>query len=109
MKLYNTLTRSVEDFQPLDGNKVRIYTCGPTVYDNVHIGNLDAFINSDTLRRTLNAVGFDTKHVMNLTDVDDKTIARSRQEFGELDPRGALQQLSNKYTEVFMADVAAIG
>src|SRR6185503_20963146 len=69
MKFYNTLGRRLEDFKPVNDNQVKMYTCGPTVYDNTQIGNLRTYVFYDTLRRTLVAAGFDVKHVMNITDV----------------------------------------
>jgi cysteinyl-tRNA synthetase len=79
-QFYNTYSRSLEDFKPLDpaGRTVRIYTCGPTVYNYAHIGNFRAYVFEDLLQRHLEARGFDVLRVMNLTDVDDKTIRGSR-------------------------------
>lgn len=77
MQLYNTLTRRVEPFAPAEGNTVRMYTCGPTVYNPAHLGNFRTFLFEDLLRRVLRLNGWDVKQVMNLTDVDDKIIARS--------------------------------
>ena len=74
LKLFNTLTRSVDEFKPIKPPAVSLYTCGPTVYNFAHIGNFRTFIFEDVLRRWLEASGFDVFHVMNLTDVDDKTI-----------------------------------
>ena len=74
LRLYNTMTRSVEDFVPLKAPHVSLYTCGPTVYNYAHIGNFRTFLFEDVLRRWLEASGYDVFHVMNLTDVDDKTI-----------------------------------
>lgn len=77
MKLFNTLTHEKEEFHPIVSGKVRLYTCGPTVYDLVHIGNLRAYLFNDLLKRTLIANGYEVNHVMNITDVDDKTIRRA--------------------------------
>jgi cysteinyl-tRNA synthetase len=74
LALYNTLSRAVEPFTPLSPPRVSLYTCGPTVYNYAHIGNFRTFLFEDLLRRWLEASGFDVFHVMNLTDVDDKTI-----------------------------------
>ncbi len=79
MKLYNSLTRRVEPFEPLEGRCVRLYTCGPTVYNFAHIGNYRAYMFEDILRRQLKAAGYAVVQVMNLTDVDDKTIRGSRE------------------------------
>ena len=75
LRLYNTLTRRVEPFVPLQPGRATLYTCGPTVYQYAHIGNFRTFLFEDLLRRWLEASGYDVLHVMNLTDVDDKTIA----------------------------------
>jgi len=109
MKLHNTLTRKVETFTPLQDNTVRLYSCGPTVYDHAHIGNLSAYIFADTLRRALRVAGFDIQHVMNYTDVDDKTIRRSRERYPDDAPRTALQKLTDHYIACFMDDMASIG
>jgi len=77
VSLFNTATRTIEAFKPLDpaGRMVKMYTCGPTVYNFAHIGNFRAYIFEDLLQRHLEARGFEVERVMNLTDVDDKTIA----------------------------------
>ena len=69
LNIYNTLTRKIEEFKPNDKTEVRIYSCGPTVYNYAHIGNLRAYLFMDTLRRTLKYNGYTLKHVMNITDV----------------------------------------
>ena len=79
-RLYNTLTRSVEEFAPADGKTVRMYTCGPTVYNPAHIGNFRTFLFEDLLRRALKLHGWDVVQVMNLTDVDDKIIKRASEQ-----------------------------
>jgi cysteinyl-tRNA synthetase len=79
LRLYNTLTRRVEPFQPLQQGRVSLYTCGPTVYNYAHIGNFRTFLFEDLLRRWLEASGFQVLHIMNLTDVDDRTIAAARE------------------------------
>jgi len=109
LKLHNTLSKQVEELQPLDPTQVTIYSCGPTVYDNVHIGNLSAFIAADTLRRTVSGLGYNVKHVMNFTDVDDKTIRRSKQDYPDLDPMQALRKLTTMYGNIFVADMQKIG
>jgi cysteinyl-tRNA synthetase len=78
LRLYNTLSGQVEEFKPLEDNRVRIYTCGPTVYDYAHIGNYRTFVFQDILRRFLEYRGYQVVHVINLTDVDDKTIRNAR-------------------------------
>ena len=79
LRLYNTLTRQVEPFVPLQPGRVSLYTCGPTVYNYAHIGNFRTFLFEDLLRRWLEASGFEVFHVMNITDVDDKTINGAKQ------------------------------
>ena len=74
MKLYNTLTRKKEEFIPLKEGEVRIYSCGPTVYDYFHVGNARPFIIFDTLRRYFEYKGYTVKYVQNFTDIDDKMI-----------------------------------
>ena len=75
LRLHNTLTRRLEPFVPLQPGKVSLYTCGPTIYNYAHIGNFRTFLFEDLLRRWLEASGYDVFHIMNLTDVDDRTIA----------------------------------
>jgi len=109
MKLHNTLSKQTEPFKPIESNLVRIYSCGPTVYDHIHIGNLSSFIVTDTLRRVLGLSGNKVKHIMNLTDVDDKTIRRSQEKFGNLEARSALEKLTDTYTKVFLSDMGKVG
>ncbi len=109
MKLYNALTKQIEEFTPIDKEEVRIYSCGPTVYDRAHIGNLSAYIFADTLRRSLELEGYNVKHVMNYTDVDDKTIRRSQEKYPDLEPKEALAKLTKEYKELFLSDMKKIG
>jgi cysteinyl-tRNA synthetase len=110
LKLTNSLSANQKDvFKPINSNKVRIYSCGPTVYDSIHIGNLRSFIMSDLLRRTLVLAGYEVTHVMNLTDVDDKTIKRSLQTYPDMQPKQALAKLTDKYSKLFMKDMDLIG
>ncbi|MBI4419766.1 MAG: cysteine--tRNA ligase, partial [Gemmatimonadetes bacterium] len=74
LRLHNTLTRRVEEFTPLVPPRVTMYTCGPTVWNYAHIGNFRTFLFEDLLRRYLEYLGLDVFHIMNLTDVDDRTI-----------------------------------
>ena len=97
-RLYNTLTRTVEPFAPTDGETVRMYTCGPTVYNPAHLGNFRTFLFEDLLRRAIRLAGWDVEQVMNLTDVDDKIIKRA----GE---RGlTIRQVTEPVVEVFHRD-----
>lgn len=109
IQLYNTRTKKIEPLEPLVENTVRIYSCGPTVYDHVHIGNLSAFIAADILRRVLAANELSVKHVMNFTDVDDKTIRRSQETYPDIEPKEALQKLTEHYSDIFLRDIAKIG
>ena len=102
MRLYNTLTQQVQPFEPLEGKTVRMYTCGPTVYDFAHIGNFRTFIFYDLLRRWLRASGFTLDHVMNITDVDDKII-RNAVAQGK-----TLEEYTNTYTQAFLDDCATL-
>ena len=77
MKIYNTLTRKKEEFVPITPGKVKMYSCGPTVYNYFHIGNARPFIIFDTLRRYLEYIGYDVTFVQNFTDIDDKMIKKS--------------------------------
>jgi len=99
---FNTLTRKKERFVPLEKGKVKMYTCGPTVYDYAHIGNFRAFVFEDLLRRWLKYRGFRVVQVMNITDVDDKTIRASRK-------KGvSLKEYTEYYTKAFFEDIAAL-
>ena len=99
MKLYNTLSKSLEEFSPIEDKKVSLYTCGPTVYSYAHIGNLRTYLFEDLLKRTLEYVGYDIKHVMNMTDVDDKTIKASEGKKAEF------SKLTKKFEAAFLADL----
>ena len=80
MKIYNTLTRKKEEFQPIEEGKVRMYVCGPTVYNYIHIGNARPMIIFDTFRRYLEYKGYEVNYVSNFTDVDDKIIKEAIEE-----------------------------
>jgi len=97
-RLYNTLSRRVEPFAPTDGETVRLYTCGPTVYNPAHLGNFRTFLFEDLLRRALRLRGWKVKQVMNLTDVDDKIIKRA-QENGK-----RISEITEPVTEMFFRD-----
>ena len=109
LKLYNSLTKQVEEFKPIKDGQVTIYTCGPTVYDHVQIGNLRTYIFDDTLRRALNQNDYKVNHVINITDVDDKTIRRSQQDYPHDDPATALGKLTRKYEDLFYKDAKSVG
>ncbi|HVX39168.1 MAG TPA: cysteine--tRNA ligase [Gemmatimonadaceae bacterium] len=97
-RLYNTMTRSVEPFAPADGETVRIYSCGPTVYNPAHLGNFRTFLFVDLLRRAIRLRGWHVRQVMNLTDVDDKIIKRAAEQ-GK-----TIRQVTEPVTEVFHQD-----
>lgn len=102
MKIYNTLTRKKEEFVPIEPGKVKMYVCGPTVYNYFHIGNARPFVVFDTLRKYLEYQGYKVKYVQNFTDVDDKIINRAREE-GITAP-----EVSEKYIEEYYKDAAAL-
>jgi cysteinyl-tRNA synthetase len=99
---FTTLTRKKEVFKPLEMGKIKIYTCGPTVYDFAHIGNFRAFLFEDLLKRWLVQRGFKVTHVMNLTDIDDKTIKGSQKQ------GVPLKQFTDFYVKAFFEDIKAI-
>jgi cysteinyl-tRNA synthetase len=98
LKLKNTLSRTQEEFRPMDGNLVRIYACGPTVYDYGHIGNFRTFVAVDVLRRYLKYLGYQVLHVMNITDIEDKIIRRM------LEQGKGLKEYTEFYTNAFLED-----
>ncbi len=103
MKLYNTLTRKKEKFIPLVEGKVKMYACGPTVYDYFHIGNGRTFIVFDALRRYFKYRGYDVTFVQNFTDIDDKIINKSKEE--NVSPK----EISEKYIEAYFDDAKTLG
>ncbi len=105
LKLFNTLTRSIQEFAPLDPQKKKVgmYCCGPTVYDFAHIGNWRTFVFADLVRRTLEFSGYDVKHVMNITDVEDKIIKRVREQ------KTSLREFTGKFETAFLDDLKVLG
>ncbi|MGB2762037.1 MAG: cysteine--tRNA ligase [Minisyncoccales bacterium] len=99
LRFYNTLTRKKEVFKPFKKGIVGIYSCGPTVYDFAHIGNFRSYIFADILKRYLEYKGYEVKHIMNITDIDDKTIKRSKVE------KKNLKELTRKYIQEFFKDL----
>ncbi len=99
MRIYDTLTRQLQEFQPLEPGHVRMYTCGPTVYDFAHIGNFRTYVWEDLLRRTLKLHGFKVTQVMNITDIEDKIIAKMAAE------EKSLQEVTDPYIEAFFEDL----
>ncbi len=102
LRLYNTLSGRIEEFHPLQNNEVRMYACGPTVYDYGHIGNFRTFVAVDILRRFFRQSGFKVRHVMNITDVDDKIIRNSAQE------GLSVKDYTAKYEKAFLEDSATL-
>ena len=102
LRLFNTLTQRVEEFAPLENQSVRMYTCGPTVYHYVHIGNFRTFIFQDILRRYLLYKGYKLNHVMNITDVEDKIITAAAEQGLEIG------EYTKTYTEAFLEDMEAL-
>ena len=103
LSLYDTLSRELRPIRPMDGKSLRFYCCGPTVYGPAHIGNFRTFVMQDVFRRVVEAGGIATRHVRNLTDIDDKTIRRSQEEGRSLD------EFTTAWTARFHADCAALG
>jgi cysteinyl-tRNA synthetase len=102
LRFYNTLTQQVETFSPLSGNVVRMYTCGPTVYNHVHIGNLRTFTFQDILRRWLRARGYTLDHVMNITDVEDKIIRNAAAH------HQSIFEYTAQYEQAFLEDMRTL-
>src|SRR3984957_9932619 len=111
LQLYNTLTRKIESFEPIDRNNVRMYVCGPTVYDFAHIGNARPVIVFDVLFRLLRHLyGADhVTYVRNITDVDDKINDRAARDFPGLPLNEAIRKVTEQTATQFHADVAALG
>src|SRR5579862_637418 len=102
LRLFNTMSSRIEEFRPLRDSEVRMYACGPTVYDYGHIGNLRTFVAVDLLRRYFRQSGYKVRHVMNITDVDDKIIRNSARD------GVSVQQYTTKYEKAFLEDIAAL-
>ena len=102
LRLFNTLSGKTEEFHPLEDNLVRMYACGPTVYDYGHIGNFRTFVAVDVLRRFLKQSGYKLKHVMNITDVEDKIIRNASRD------GLTVQEYTKKYTQAFLEDADAL-
>jgi cysteinyl-tRNA synthetase len=103
LRFYNTLSRSLEEFEPSEPGQVRMYTCGPTVYDRAHIGNFRAFVWEDLLRRYLAWKGYGVTQVMNVTDVDDRTINAA------IESGSTLDEITTAVTETFFEDWETLG
>jgi len=112
MRLYNTLSRKVEEFKPLNPPVVNFYSCGPTVYDYSHIGHMRTYIGNDVLKRTLNYLGFKVNHVMNITDVghltgDDDT-GEDKLEKGAKSTGKTVWEVAKFYTDFFLKTLEAV-
>ena len=108
MQIYNTLTRKVEDFIPYEGNKVNMYTCGPTVYHFAHIGNLRTYISEDVLEKYLKYLGYKVDRVMNITDVghltSDSDSGEDKMLKGAKRENKSILEIADMYTEYFKKD-----
>ncbi len=104
VKFFNSRSNSNDLFEHDKNLPINIYTCGPTVYDRVHLGNLKTFLWSDFIVSFLNAVGYTTNHIMNITDIDDKIINRLPEQTYE-----ALINYTKKYTNLFLEDIEKLG
>src|SRR5690348_15899420 len=102
LRFFNTYSRKIEEFAPRQDREVAMYTCGPTVYSRAHIGNFRAYIFEDLLQRHLEARGFKVHRVMNITDVDDKTIRGARE------AKVALQKFTQQFKEAFFQDAETL-
>ena len=102
MKLYNTLTRKKEEFIPIEDGKVSMYTCGPTVYDYIHVGNARPMVVFDTLRRFFKYKGYEVKYIVNFTDIDDKVIDKANEE------NTSYKEIADRYIEAFMEDAEGL-
>lgn len=102
VKIFNTLSRSIEKLEPIHDREVRMYNCGPTVYDYAHIGNLRALIVNDILRRALEYTGYNVKQVMNITDIDDKMILRANEQ------GMSMRALALEYENFLLADIKSL-
>ena len=112
MKLHNTLSKQTEEFKPVSPDQVKLYTCGPTVYDYSHIGNLRAFVFYDTLRRTLQAADYNVRHVMNITDVghlvSDDDEGEDKLEKGAGRENKSVQEIAEFYIQAFLSDIKSM-
>ncbi len=109
LKIYNTLEKQITELGFKPGDTVNMYSCGPTVYEYAHIGNLRSFVMADVLRRTLEANGLTVNWVMNLTDIDDKTIKGTISQFGSNAGLAQLKTYTQRYAEKFFDDLREVG
>ena len=114
MRLYNSLSRQVEEVVPADGRQIRMYSCGPTVYRYIHIGNMRSFMLGDLIRRALRFEGHDVRWIMNITDVGHMTdevtdTGRDKMELAESDEGLSAAEIAEKYTQAFLEDADLVG
>src|SRR6266542_2032686 len=114
MRLYNSLSRQVQEVKPVDGHTVKIYSCGPTVYRRIHLGNFRSFMLGDLIRRAARSEGLDAFLVMNITDVGHMTdevtdTGRDKMELAEADEGLTAAQIAEKYTNAFLEDGDRVG
>ena len=103
IKIYDTMTRRLREFVPIEDGKVKMYVCGPTVYNYIHVGNARSTVAFDTIRRYFEYRGYEVAYISNFTDVDDKIINRAKEE--GITP----QEVADKYIAAFREDVTALG
>jgi cysteinyl-tRNA synthetase len=112
LRLFDTYTRSLCDFEPLDSTGVRLYACGPTVYDYAHIGNLRTYVFEDVLRRVLEFNGYRVRHVMNITDVghlvSDADTGEDKMEIGSRRTGKSAWEIADYYTQAFKNDLSSL-
>ncbi len=99
VRFYNTLTHGVEEFKPISEGKIKLYTCGPTVYDYAHIGNFRSYVFEDLVKRYFSYLGYEIKQVMNITDIDDKTIKKANE------MKTTLEKVTDTYIKAFFKDI----
>ncbi|HLC58663.1 MAG TPA: class I tRNA ligase family protein [Candidatus Nanoarchaeia archaeon] len=103
LKIYNTLTRKIENFKPLKDKEVKLFVCGPTVYDFIHIGNAKTFVQFDIIVKYLRYRGYKVFYIQNITDIDDKIIKKANEE------KVDWKVISSKYEKAFLEDVKSLG
>ena len=112
LKLFNSLTRQLETFTPVHAGEARVYTCGPTVYNYPHIGNMRAYVFADTLGRVLSYKGYKLTHVINITDVghltDDADAGEDKLEKAAAERAQSIWDIAKHYTEAYWADIKAL-
>ena len=108
LKIYNTLTKKKEEFVPINKDMVGMYSCGPTVYNHAHIGNLRSYLMADLLQRTIKYNGWKINWVMNFTDIDDKTIRGATENYTMIADNNDLKKYTQKYIDIFKSDLVKL-